>query len=97
MRHEPNVKKNLLAEIVAVVEKTGTPLDISHIATELGVHWWTIYKAIADYVIIELQANHMEILRSMPFVPLKTSKSWVLVPRVLIDDQQDMRKPEVTK
>lgn len=54
---------------------------MNHVATRLGVHWITVYKAVADLTFKELRDNYRAILYAMPIIPLKTTKSLILAPR----------------
>lgn len=56
-------------------------MAVDYIATKLGVRWHTVYKAIADIIIEELQKRHLNVLYDMPIIPLKSTKSLVITPR----------------
>ena len=73
--------ESLIKKIVEAVEEEGQPVDINRIATKLGVHWITVYKAVADFTFEDLRDNHRAILYAMAIIPLKTTKSLVLVPK----------------
>lgn len=76
--------EELYEKIVELIEREQRQLDINYVATQLGVHWFTVYKAIADKMLSELQESHRSILFSMPIIPLKTSKSLLLTPKSLL-------------
>jgi len=74
-------KNNLHSKLIKLVNEEGRPLAIDYIATKLGVNWYTVYKAIADIIIGELQEHHLSVLYDMPIIPLKSTKSLVITPR----------------
>jgi len=84
---------NIATQIVELVKKEGRPLDINYVACKLGVHWYTVYKAVADLVIDTLQAKHRNVLYDMPIVPLKTTKSLVLTPKSMLTSVILSKKP----
>jgi hypothetical protein len=77
-------KNDVQQQIRDLIEKENRPLDINYVANKLGVHWFTVYKAVADGVLDELQKKHRTILYSMPIVPLKTSKNLLLTPKSML-------------
>jgi len=77
-------KNDVQTRIIKLIESEHRPLDINYIAQKLGVHWFTVYKAITDMILNELQERHREILYNMPIVPLKTTKSLVLTPKNML-------------
>jgi len=86
-------KRNLVPEIKRVVESMGSPVDISHVARRLGIHWYTIYKAVADLVLTELLSKHKEILFSLPIIPLKTPRGIILLAKGSLPSEIQ-RKPK---
>lgn len=77
-------KNDVQTRIIKLIESERRPLDINYIAQKLGVHWFTVYKAITDMILDELQERYREILYNMPIVPLKTTKSLVLTPKNML-------------
>lgn len=77
-------KNNVQRRIIKLLKKENRQLDINFVANELGVHWFTVYKAVTDLILKELQDHHRFILYSMPIVPLKTSKSLLLTPKSML-------------
>lgn len=77
-------KNHIQKQIIALLKKENRQLDINFVANELGVHWFTVYKAIADTILAELQDHHRDVLYDMPIVPLKTSKSLLLTPKSML-------------
>ena len=77
-------KNDIQQRIRQLVEKENRPLDINYVANKIGVHWFTVYKAVADGILDELQEEYRQILYAMPIVPLKTSKSLVLMPKSML-------------
>ena len=73
---------NYIIQVIEEIEKEASPVDISHVAKSLGVHWFTVYKAVADLVIDAVQ-RHPEVLDELPVVPIKTTKSLLLFPKSL--------------
>lgn len=73
--------KGLHEKIINLVNEEGRPLAIDYIATKVGCNWYTVYKAIADIIIGELQEHHLSVLCNMPIIPLKSTKSLVITPR----------------
>lgn len=82
-------KNNLQQRIAELIEKEGRPLDINYVANKIGVHWFTVYKAVADGVLDKLQEKHRSILYTMPIVPLKTSKSLLLTPKSMLTKEAE--------
>ena len=72
---------DLHQKIIDLVNEEGRPLAIDYIATKVGANWYTVYKAIADIIIGELQKHHLSVLYDMPIIPLKSTKSLVITPR----------------
>lgn len=77
-------KNDIQQKIILLIEKENRPLDINYVANKIGVHWFTVYKAVADGILDRLQEKHRPILYSMPIVPLKTSKSLILTPKSML-------------
>jgi len=77
-------RNDLHSKIVVLVNQEGRPLAIDYIATKLGVNWYTVYKAIADIIIGELQKRYLSVLYDMPIVPLKSTKSLVITPKSML-------------
>lgn len=71
--------RNRLFEIV---EKADRPLDINHIAKEMGMSWWPTFKLITEILLEELKV-HPEALEELPFVLIKSTKSFLIFPRRL--------------
>ena len=73
--------ESLIGKIVQIVEDEGRPVDINLLATKIGVHWITVYKAIADFTFEDLRDNHRSVLYAMEIIPLKTTKSLIIIPK----------------
>ena len=77
-------ENSIQGEIIKLLEKENRQLDINFVANELRVHWFTVYKAVADGILAELQDRYRKVLYAMPIVPLKTSKSLLLTPKSML-------------
>lgn len=77
-------KNSIQGEIIKLLKKNNRQLDINFVANELGVHWFTVYKAVADCILAKLQDSYPNVLYAMPIVPLKTSKSLLLTPKSML-------------
>lgn len=74
-------RNHIQQQITELLERENRQLDINFVANKLGVHWFTVYKAVADLILSELQEHHREVLYSMPIIPLKTTKNLLLTPK----------------
>jgi hypothetical protein len=67
-------------KLFQLLDKADKPISIDYISHQLQIHWWTAYRLVAETVFDELQ-NHPELLRRLPFVPMKSTKSLVIIPK----------------
>jgi hypothetical protein len=71
------------ARLLELVREAERPLDIKFIAEKLGLTWWPTYKLVTETIIEELH-RHPEVLRDLPFILLKSTKSLVIIPRKIL-------------
>lgn len=72
---------NLIRRIIGLLAREGRPLSIEYIARKLKLSWNSVYKAIADMVLLELQRRYPSVLLDMPVVPLKSASGLLVVPK----------------
>jgi len=72
---------NLKAKIIGLLVREKRPLSVEYIAKKLKVSWNSVYKAIADIIILELQNRYPTILFDMPIVPLKSASGLLIAPK----------------
>jgi len=71
---------DLKERILQLLQKAKKPVSIDYIRYNLGVNWWTAYKAVAEIIFNELQ-KHPEIHSFFPFLPIKSTKSLIIIPK----------------
>jgi hypothetical protein len=75
--------KQLRERLLKLIEEAKSPLDITYIAQQLGISWWSSYKLVTGTFLEELQ-QYPEVLRDLPFVCMKSTKSLIVVPNRLL-------------
>jgi len=71
---------DLEEKILQLLRKAKKPVSIDYIRYNLGINWWTAYKAVAEIIFDEIK-KHPEIHHFFPFLPLKSTKSLIIIPK----------------
>jgi len=76
-------KEDLISQVLTVIEESKQPVDISHVATKLDKHWYSVYVAIMNYVLDKLQTEPILFKKLLSkvqcqIIPEKTTKSIVV-------------------
>jgi hypothetical protein len=79
--------KQLRERLLKLIEEAKSPLDVTYIAQQLGISWWSSYKLVTGTFLEELQ-QYPEVLRDLPFVCMKSTKSLIVVPNRLLTHLQ---------
>ena len=85
-------KGNLKAKIIGLLVREKRPLSVEYIAKKLHVSWNSVYKAIADIIILELQNRYPTILFDMPIVPLKSASGLLIAPKSIFHANPPRKK-----
>jgi len=75
--------KQLRGKLLKLIEEANRPLDVTYIAQQLGISWWSSYKLVTATFLEELQ-QYPQVLRDLPFVCMKSTKSLIVVPNRLL-------------
>jgi hypothetical protein len=75
-------EEELKQRIVEFIRKARRPLDINHIAKHFGLCWWPTYRLITE-IIIETLKSDPGGAAELPFVLIKSTKSFIVLPKHL--------------
>lgn len=83
-------------EIIEIIERADKPLAVETLRKQIDANYVTIERAIFSIIIEELQKNPKILAElNLPFIPMKTSKSLILIPKKLyggIKDEEERSK-----
>lgn len=79
--------EELKEKILAFIREARRPLDINHIAKHLGLSWWPTYRLITEIIIDKLKADPGG-TAELPFVLIKSTKSFIIFPKHLSPKNQ---------
>jgi hypothetical protein len=74
--------EELKDKMLAFVREANKPLDINHIAKHLNLSWWPTYRLITE-IIIETLKSDPGGATELPFVLIKSTKSFIVFPKHL--------------
>jgi len=74
--------EELKKKMLTVIREANRPLDINYIAKHLNLSWWPTYRLITE-IIIEKLKNDLGGAAELPFVLIKSTKSFIVLPKHL--------------
>jgi hypothetical protein len=74
--------EELERKMLAVIRDANKPLDINYIAKHLNLSWWPTYRLITEIIIDKLK-NDPGGAAELPFVLVKSTKSFIVLPKHL--------------
>jgi len=69
-------------EIMEFIRGASRPLDINHIAKHFNLSWWPTYRIITEIIIDHLKDDPGG-AAALPFVLIKSTKSFIVFPKHL--------------
>ncbi len=76
-------EEELKQKIVEFIQEARRPLDINHIAKHFDLSWWPTYRLITE-IIIEMLESDPGGAAELPFVLIKSTKSFIIFPKHLL-------------
>ena len=74
--------EELKKKMLAVIREANRPLDVNYIAKHLSLSWWPTYRLITETIIDRLR-NDPGGAAELPFVLIKSTKSFIVLPKHL--------------
>lgn len=75
-------EEELKQKIVEFIREARRPLDINYIAKHFDLSWWPTYRLITE-IIIETLKSDPGGAAELPFVLIKSTKSFIIFPKHL--------------
>jgi len=86
-------KIDLKNRIIKVIKKADKPLAVETIRKKVNANYVTVERTILNIIIEVLQKNPKTLTElNLPFIPMKTSKSLILIPKKLYGGVRDENK-----